>query len=542
MQLRRWGFDKGPIERGLSALVWDGVFSQALGILTGGALLTGCALEFGASPAFIGLLAAIPFFAQLAHIPAVALIEKVRRRRAICLAATIAARLMLLPLAAVPFIADRDHALPLLAGAFVLFSPLAAVGGCAWMSWTCDLVPHHRLGDVFAGRQLRSNISAIVAGLLGGAIVNGWSHAFPAWHVGGYAGVFGLALAAAAASTWCLARMPDVPMPPPCRTSLLALFAKPFRDANFRRVMTFLAGWQFVANLVLPLYPVYFVEQLHYSVGAAIMLAILSQLASVVAVSFWGRLCDRTSNRTVIALCAPLFLCCPFGWVLAAVPASPALGLAMLLLLQLVLGVAMAGLDLAGGNIALKLAQRSEATVFLGANGLVKSLCAGFAPMMGGLIVERLSSLPSGASAVQPWPAFFIATGLLGIVALLRLTRIEEAGHVPLGALLAAVRKGFGAACHATYRRYAGAADRMARGIMTQATSRLSAPEHGDMAAITLELTRRRAGEPERPPFVAARVVGAAAAHFAAEIDILATAGGDLPAPGAAAPTLDPAP
>ena len=131
MQPRAEASNERTTERGLTALVWDGVFAQALGVFTGGTLLTGCALELGASPAYIGLLAAIPFFAQLAHVPAVVLIERLRRRRAICLVATLSARLMLLPLAAVPLIANRDLALSLLLAAFAVLTPLGAIGGCA---------------------------------------------------------------------------------------------------------------------------------------------------------------------------------------------------------------------------------------------------------------------------------------------------------------------------------------------------------------------------------------------------------------------------
>ena len=450
MQVREPASSEAALERGLAALVWDGIFSQALGVFTGGTLLTGCALELGASPAFIGLLAAIPFFAQLAHVPAVVLIEKVRRRRSICLAATLAARLMLLPLAAVPFIADHDLALSLLLAAFAVLTPLGAVGGCAWMSWTCDLVPHHRLGDVFGGRQLRSNVSAVLAGLLGAAIVNFWCEAVPGWRAGGYAGVFALAVAAAMASTWCLTRMPEVPMPPPRPVKLRALFARPFRESNFRRLMTFLGCWQFVANLALPLFPVWLVQHLHYGITTAIALGIVSQLAMIAAVPVWGRLCDRFSNKTVVALCAPLFLCCPFGWVLAVAPAPHALTLPILVLLQLVLGAALAGLDLCSGNMALKLAPRGEATVFLGANGLVKSLCAGCAPIVGGFLMDHLTALdlpfiPAWAGirilGLQPWSFFFIATTVLGAVALTRLARIEESGEVRLGMLLESARR-----------------------------------------------------------------------------------------------------
>ena len=427
--------DEVAVERGLAALVWDGIFAQTVGVLTGGALLTGCALEFGASPAVIGVLAAIPFFAQFAHVPAVILVEKLRRRRAICLIATLIARAMLLPLVALPFVPDPHLRLVLLLAAFAVMSPFGAMGGCAWLSWTCDLVPHERLGRVFGRRQWRSTLSGVTAGLVGGAIVSLWPHIAPNQRLGGYAIVFALALVAAMASSWCLARMPDVPMPPSRHQPLGALFGQPFRDGNFRRLMAFLGCWQFVANLALPFYPVYLVQHLHYSIMLAIVLGMVAQLASAAAVRFWAGLSDRSSNKTVIALCGPLFLCCPLGWVFAAQSLPGVLLLPALVGLQLLLGTATAGLDLACGNIALKLAPRREATVFLGANGLVKSLCAGCAPVIGGFILDRLAGGSAFVSWVEPWQVIFVLAALLGAIALARLPGIAERGHAPLARL-----------------------------------------------------------------------------------------------------------
>jgi MFS family permease len=159
---------------------------------------------------------------------------------------------------------------------------------------------------------------------------------------------------------------------------------------------------------------------------------------------------DQWSNKTVIALAGPLFLCCPIGWTLAVLPAPHALTLPILVVLQLVLGAALAGLDLAGGNIVLKLAPRGEATVFLGANGLFKSLCAGCAPIVGGFLIDHLTALelpflPAWAGSrilgLHPWSFFFLATALLGVLALMRLSPVEESGDVRLGVVFAAARR-----------------------------------------------------------------------------------------------------
>ncbi|MBV8651077.1 MAG: MFS transporter, partial [Alphaproteobacteria bacterium] len=293
------------------------------------------------------------------------------------------------------------------------------------------------------------------AGLIGGAIIDQWARVAPEQRAGGYVGVFALAAAAALASTWYLTRMPEVPMPPRAPARLRQLLAKPFGDPNFRRLMAFLGGWNLAINLALPFFAVYVVRDLHYPITIAVALGIVSQLANTAALPLWGRISDRCSNKTVIALCAPVLLICIFGWVLAGLPGPHTLTLPLLVVLQLVLGAATAGLDLAGGNIAMKLAPRDQATAYLGANGVVKSLCAGIAPIAGGVIADRMTGM--SCSFVLPWSnaangalnivqvqqsqIFFVAAGVLGALALTRLARIEETGAVGLRALLSVLRQ-----------------------------------------------------------------------------------------------------
>src|SRR5690348_6410456 len=89
-------------DRARHALVWDGAWANIVSVLTGGVLLVGFALALGAGPALIGLLAAVPFFAQLAQLPAIPLIERLRRRRRIAVAANTGARALVLAMAAIP--------------------------------------------------------------------------------------------------------------------------------------------------------------------------------------------------------------------------------------------------------------------------------------------------------------------------------------------------------------------------------------------------------------------------------------------------------
>jgi hypothetical protein len=72
------------IRRTFRLLLYDALASEAMGTLATGVFLTGFAVALGASNLEIGILAAVPSAVQFLQFPAVVLVERLRRRRAIC--------------------------------------------------------------------------------------------------------------------------------------------------------------------------------------------------------------------------------------------------------------------------------------------------------------------------------------------------------------------------------------------------------------------------------------------------------------------------
>src|SRR5690606_19299556 len=91
-------------DRGLRWILVDGVLAQAMGVLTGGAILVAFAVALGASPAVIGAMAAIGPATQFLQIPAVGLVERLQRRKLIVLLGSGGARAALLLAAAIPWV------------------------------------------------------------------------------------------------------------------------------------------------------------------------------------------------------------------------------------------------------------------------------------------------------------------------------------------------------------------------------------------------------------------------------------------------------
>src|SRR5271169_5511744 len=78
--------------RVLRLILYDALASEAMGTLTTGVFLVGFAVALGAGNFAIGVLAAVPFCAQLLQIPAVFMVERWRARRDICVISTVVGR------------------------------------------------------------------------------------------------------------------------------------------------------------------------------------------------------------------------------------------------------------------------------------------------------------------------------------------------------------------------------------------------------------------------------------------------------------------
>ena len=123
------------------------------------------------------------------------------------------------------------------------------------------------------------------------------------------------------------------------------------------RLIVFLSTWSFAANLAAPFFAVYMLKSLGYSLTAVVILTTASQLSNLAAVSLWGNLIDRFSNKAVLRYSAPLFLLCDLAWTFTGLPWTAPVVFYLLLAIHVLMGVATAGVALASGNIAMKLRQ-----------------------------------------------------------------------------------------------------------------------------------------------------------------------------------------
>lgn len=429
--------------RGLRLLVVEAAFSGGAAALTTGVILTAFALHLGASNFMIGVLASAPFLAQLLQLPAILLVERVRKRKRIAVLTSIAGRLMLGVMAVTAFFSGLTPLLIFLAAQFTLCG-LGAIGTCAWNAWLRDLAPENRLGEVFARRTVWLTAINLALGLAAALALDMTGEQSRARDVV-FASMFAAGCITGLISARIVTAMPEPVMPAPgSSVRLTELLRQPLRDDNFSRLLVFVASWQFAVNLATPFFTVFIVRQLHFDVSFVLILSVVSQIANILALRSWGAMSDRFANKSVLAVCAPVYILSIIAMIGASQIGDRDLVKIWLIVLHLFMGASVAGVTLTSTNIALKLSPRGAATAYVAASATVTAVAAGLAPILGGLLADFFAnrklelllrwsnpqdvfSLPL---VLTSWDFYFLLAGLLGIYAIHRLSLVSEQGEI----------------------------------------------------------------------------------------------------------------
>jgi len=436
------------LDKGLKAVVYDGMCTQAMGVLTGGAFLVAFALALGASNFHIGLLAAIPFLAQFLQLPAVYLVEHFRRRKVISIGFSGISRVFWLLIAAIPllFAAPSGSGLYLLVAALLLYAGLGAVSGTSWNSWMRDLIPQKMLGSVFSRRLMLATGIGLVATVAAGFFVDFWAGRFPDNQLYAYSILFALGFLAGITGLYFLTRTPEPRMEPKGEAPALhQMLMRPLKDMNFRRLLLFSVPWSFAINLAAPFFTVYLLVRLEFSLSAVILFSVLSQIVNMAFLKIWGRLSDRFSNKSVLSVSGPLFLICILMWPFTTMPERYFMTIPLVVIIHILSGIALSGVTLSTGNIALKLSPKGQATAYLATSGILNSLASGTASLIGGTIgfffaTKELALLFQWSEPAREVGIYainlrgldflFIIAFIIGLYSIHRLSMVTEEGEV----------------------------------------------------------------------------------------------------------------
>lgn len=435
-------------ELGLRKMTWQGITSQVRMTLTESVFLVGFAVVVLNAPnTLIGILAAIPFLAQLLQIPSVYIVHRVGKRKTVNVVAQLGNRLAILGMALIPYLSVSDIRLVLLVIFVAIQAIFNGIGSPSWNSWLRDLVPVDRMGRFFSLRMAATGLAAIIVSLLGGQFIGLWTEAYSQDPSIGYSILFFIAFVFGMIAVYFTATTPEPRLVVPDRGQKFSqLVTKPFKDENFKQLIWFSVVWTFSTSLASPFFTVYLLNRAELQLPAITVLVAVTQLVSIAFFRFWGRLSDRFSNKSILQVSAPLFIISTVMWTFTSVAEFYSLKLPLLLLIHLVSGFSSAGVGLATSNIGLKLAPRGEATSYLASRGSIVAVAGTAAPLIGGAAADvfteygfRLDlafTFPGGS--YSNFPAYditgldfiFIISAIIGFYSLYRLSRVKETGEV----------------------------------------------------------------------------------------------------------------
>jgi MFS family permease len=443
---------EAEINSGLKSTIREGLATQAMVTFSSGIFLVAFAIQLGASNFTIGLLAAIPPLSQLVQIPSIYLVEKYRRRRPICFSVTIVNRLFLLLIALIPFLFRGKMALAVLVWALVMHAAIGSISLCSWNSWMRDLVPRGILGTFFARRLSYQTALGVILSLAAGVFIDYWGSLHYSEPVYAYSILFGLAWLFGLLGSYFISTIPEPKMISEVSgRPLSTLIFQPLKDVNFRHLIHFLFSWNFAVNLAAPFFTVYMLKRLELNMTNVIGLTVLSQVMNVISLRVWGRFSDRFSNKSVLAVSGPIFMVSILAWTFTTFPEKHSLTMPLLIAIHIIMGITVAGVTLASGNISLKLAPKGKATAYLAAASMVNSVAAGIAPIVGGRFVDFFSRRQFSWSMIwtdpqgehvfrtlsfQSWDFFFFLAFILGIYSIHRLALVSEEGSIREGMLV----------------------------------------------------------------------------------------------------------
>ncbi len=451
------------VEKGLNAVVYDGVTSQLKLTLTESVFLVAFALALGASNSVIGLLAAIPPLAQMLQLPSIYLVERFRNRRMLSVVGSALSRSSILVMALIPLFLTGAAGLVLLILSVITHAVFNAVSTTAWNSWMRDLIPEERLGRFFSKRLLAQNIIGLVATLSAGFFLEWWTTTMIGRELVGYSFTFFLGFVAGMVGVYILSITPEPSMITlESFPKFIDLIKRPMQSQNYRNLMHFSSTWSFAAALVGPFFTVYLLERLGFPISMVTVLLVITQGTSILFYRVWGKLSDRFSNKDVLQVTTPVFMIGVIMWTLTAVPLLSYFTLLVVIIIHALLGFGSAGINLASGNMALKLAPKREATPYLASWSFVNSLAAAVAPLLGGVLADTMAGGSFIVSlqfiqedVVTTIPTIvltglnflFILAFLIGLYAIHRLSLVKEEGHVEervvIAALFSEARSGF---------------------------------------------------------------------------------------------------
>ena len=372
--------------RGMKVSTTEGILATVWNSLSLGTIPQAFALYLGASGLVLGLLAAFQALAGLTTLPAAIFTDRRSERRKFVAVIAGSGRISWFLVALAALTLPRSAAVAVLLAVMFVSWAGVQIGVPAWTSWMNDLVPAGMRGRYFARRSIWLNIAGLIAALIFTRFLDFARVQFSPRIAFGtlfcIAGLIGIV------NMLTLFRQPE-PLKAPSKTRAefnIEYFRVPLRNAPFRKFLTHFALWVFAQGIAGPFFGVYMLDTLKYPTFKVQWVSGFATLCTLCAAPVVGYLVDKYGNRALYKIAYVIICFVPLLWVLT--PGQfPGVTLGILMMAQLVSGVAGAMLVITQFNLMLRLSPSDNMARYSALWTAVVGTAGFAAPTVGGLLV-----------------------------------------------------------------------------------------------------------------------------------------------------------
>jgi len=419
----------------------DGALSAVMGSLAGGMFLMGFAIKIlKATPQQIGILAALPMFANLVQIFGSIIIEKTGKKKLLCFVSIFINRILwiliiLLPLAL--FAPLADWKVWVLVAIIAVSSLFGSLAGISWIAWMSDIVPENIRGSYFGKRNMIASACGMIVVLLGGKFITMWEQQFGETNPFGFVLLFATGLVVGLIAIFFLSRIPEAESTKKKGAGSFdfKVFFKPLQDKNFFTLILFVSAWMFAIQIAAPFYGVFMIDNLKIDFSTITILGTFATFATLFMMKIWGPISDKLGNKPVIIVSGWFLIVIPFLWILA-VPGKYYLPV---LLAHILSGAFMAGAALSQFNILIKLSPKEGRSVYLALFAAITGIVGATAPIVGGSLSNMLGnfSMTMLNYNVSNLHVIFIISAVLQAVTIFFILKVKEpAASTPVAVIM----------------------------------------------------------------------------------------------------------
>ena len=428
-------------EKALSFSIIDGALSAVMGSLAGGIFLIGFAIKvLKATPEQIGILAALPMFANLVQIFGSYLIEKTGKKKPLCFISILLSRLLWLLIVILPlgmFSGVSDWRMWILVAVIGLSSLFGSLAGVAWLAWMSDLVPENIRGSYFGKRNMIASACGMVAILAGGKFITMWGNRFTEENPFGFVILFAVGILIGIVSVWFLSRIPETGQAKEeaGKGFDFSLFFKPLKDKNFFTLILFASSWMFAIQIAAPFYGVFMIENLKIDFTAITVFGTFATLATLIMMKIWGPISDKLGNKPIIIVSGVILVIVPFIWILAL----PGAYYMPVLIAHILSAAFMAGALLSQFNIMIKLSPQEGRSIYLALFAAITGMVGASAPIIGGVLSKAMQNISFQLFAyeVNNLQIIFIISAILQAFTMFFIVRVKEpAASTPVAVIM----------------------------------------------------------------------------------------------------------